>query len=131
MSLPRCIAGFASLARYLPHLFVLALALITALSLMPAPAVPQVFQFWDKAQHALAYAALAACGCGAFPSRARRVAAGLLIHGALIEVLQGTLTSTRYADITDWFADAIGISIGMLLVLRLIPTVTRRLQARG
>lgn len=128
MGLPRTLTGHA---RYLPHLFALALAIVTALSLMPAPAVPQVFQFWDKAQHALAYAGLAVCGYGAFPSRAWRVAAGLLIHGALIEILQGTLTSTRYADVTDWFADAVGISIGMLLVLRFLPAITSRLQARG
>lgn len=128
MGQPRTIPG---LARYLPHLFFLVLVLITALALMPAPAVPQVFQFWDKAQHAMAYAALAVCGCGAFPSRTWRVAAGLLVHGALIEVLQGTLTSSRYGDIGDWFADAIGVSLGMLLVQRVIPLVASRLRATG
>ena len=125
MSLPRALPGYA---RYLPHLFIAALGLVTVLALMPAPAVPRVFQFWDKAQHALAYTTLAVVGCLAFASREWRVAAGLLIHGALIEILQGTLTSTRYADISDWFADAVGVSFGMLLVLRVMPIVARRIK---
>ena len=106
---------------YLPQLFFTCVALVTALALIPSPSVPQAVQFWDKAQHALAFAALASIGCCAFPQRVRLVFIGLLLHGALIEVLQGTLTTTRFADVFDWFADGIGVLIGVsffLLALR-------------
>ena len=126
MSLPRTLRGYA---RYRSHPFFVSLALVTVLALMPGPAIPDVFQFWDKAQHALAYCVLAVFGVAAYPSRRWRVAAGLLIHGALIEVLQGTLTTTRYADMTDWFADTIGVSLGVLLVLCLTPIVANRIKA--
>jgi len=109
------------LLRYLPQVFFASLALVTILALIPAPSVPQVVQFWDKAQHALAFAGLASIGCCAFPHRVRLVFIGLLLHGALIEVLQGTLTTTRFADVFDWFADGVGVLIGVgffLLALR-------------
>ena len=128
MNLPRRLPGSV---RYRSLPFLAGLALVTVLALMPGQAIPDVFQFWDKAQHALAYSVLAVFGLAAFPSRRWRVAAGLLTHGALIEVLQGALTRTRYADITDWFADAIGVSLGMLLVLCLTPIVASRIRARS
>ena len=125
MALPR------TLFRYLPHLFFVALVLATILALIPAPSVPQSVQFWDKAQHALAYAVLAVTGCAAFPSRARLVALGLLVHGALIEVLQATLTTTRFGDVADWFADTLGILAGVVFVVWVAPFVISRLQAKG
>ena len=109
------------LLRYLPQFFFASLALVTVLAVIPGPSVPQAVQFWDKAQHAVAFAALASIGCYAFPQRVQRVFIGLLLHGALIEVLQGTLTTTRFADVFDWFADGIGVLIGVsfyLLALR-------------
>ena len=102
---------------YLPPLFFTCVALVTVLALLPGPSIPSVVQFWDKAQHALAFAALASLGCAAFPQRVRLVFIGLLLHGALIEVLQGTLTTTRFADLYDWFADGIGVLIGVSLFL--------------
>lgn len=120
-----------TLFRYLPHLFLLTLVLATILALIPAPSVPQAVQFWDKAQHTLAYAVLAVTGCAAFPSRARLVAAGLLLHGALIEVLQATLTTTRFGDVADLFADTLGILAGVVFVVWVAPFVTSRLQAKS
>jgi VanZ family protein len=114
--------------RYLKLLFFLVLAFFTILTLIPAPSVPRVFEFWDKAQHALAYAVLAVIGCYAFSPRAQLVAFGLLIHGALIEVLQSTLTTTRFGDVTDWFADAFGIFVGIVFVLWVAPAIVRRFK---
>ena len=114
MGLPRTFFGYA---HYPPQFFFASLVLVTILALIPAPAVPQVVQFWDKAQHALAFAALASLGCYAFPQRVRLVFIGLLLHGALIEALQGTLTTTRFADVYDWFADGIGVLIGVSFFL--------------
>jgi VanZ family protein len=114
------------LLRYLPQFFFACLALVTVLALIPAPSVPQAVQFWDKAQHALAFAALAIIGCCAFPQRVRLVFIGLLLHGALIEVLQGTLTTTRFADVFDWFADGVGVLIGVSLFLLALRRFTGR-----
>ena len=50
---------------------------VTVLSLLPTDYLPpQIFSLWDKAQHALAFAALAALGLQAYPHRRWRVLAG-------------------------------------------------------
>ncbi len=102
------------LLRYMPQVFFAGLALVTVLSLIPATSVPKTFQFWDKAQHALSYLALSVTGCLAFRQRIAAVAVGLLAHGAIIEILQGTLPAGRFGDVQDWLADAIGIFAGVL-----------------
>ncbi|NJD36040.1 MAG: VanZ family protein [Betaproteobacteria bacterium] len=101
------------LLRYMPQVFFLGLALVTILSLMPNTSIPQAFQFWDKAQHSLAYVALSITGCLAFPQWVTRVLLGLLTHGAAIEIMQSTMTATRYGDVQDWLADGIGILVGL------------------
>ena len=101
------------LLAYLPLLFWLGVALITVLALIPGPSVPHALRFWDKAQHALAFAALALTGGLAFPCHVRHVFIGLMAHGALIEITQSTLTSTRFGDPVDWFADCIGVVFGL------------------
>lgn len=114
--------------RYMPQLFFTVLALVTILSLIPSTSVPQAVQFWDKAQHALGYVALAVTGCLAFPQRVTSVAVGLLAHGAVIEVLQGTLTTTRFADVFDWFADGTGVLVGVVLYRCVLPKPEGTLQ---
>jgi VanZ family protein len=101
------------LLRWMPQVFFLGLALVTIMSLIPSTSVPQAFQFWDKAQHALGYAALSVTGCRAFPQRVMPVVVGLLAHGAAIEIMQATLTTTRFGDVFDWLADGIGILAGL------------------
>lgn len=113
--------------RYMPPLFFTGLALVTVLSLIPGSSVPQAFQFWDKAQHALGYVALAVTGCLAFPQRAVLVCCGLLAHGAVIEILQGTMTTTRFGDVFDWFADATGILVGVVFYRYAVPKPEARL----
>ena len=52
-------------------LFWLAIAAVLWLTLSPADRLPPVpFNLWDKAQHALAFAALALIGLMAWPARA-------------------------------------------------------------
>lgn len=95
-------------------LFLLALAMVTVFALMPPSAIPQTFHFWDKLQHALAYAALAIVGGLAFPGRRLPLVVGLVLHGAAIESMQAALTTTRHADPADWLADCLGIAVGLL-----------------
>lgn len=114
--------------RYMPQLFLAGLALITILSLIPANSVPQAFQFWDKAQHALGYVALAVTGCLAFPQRVMFVFIGLLAHGAAIEILQGAVTTTRFGNVFDWIADLTGVLAGVALCRFVVPKATGSLQ---
>lgn len=116
------------LIRYLPHLFFAGLALLTILSLIPSTAVPSAFHFWDKAQHSLGYVALSVTGFFAFPQRVMLVFIGLLAHGAVIEILQGTLTTTRFGDVLDWFADGIGVLVGVVFYRYVVPKAKGALQ---
>lgn len=116
------------LLRYMPQLFFFGLALVTLLALIPGTAVPTAVQFWDKAQHSIAFAALTISGCLAFPHQVRTVCIGLLAHGAVIEIVQATLTATRFGDVEDWLADGIGVLVGVSLYLYVSPKLAGRLQ---
>lgn len=86
---------------------------VTVLSLTPVEHLPpQVFDLWDKAQHALAFAALAVLARLAWPGAGWPMLAGaLLIHGAAIELAQHA-TGWRHGDGADWVADAVGVALG-------------------
>ena len=116
--------------RYMPQVFFAGLALVTILSLIPSTAVPQALQFWDKAQHSLAYMALSITGVLAFPPRLKLVFAGLLAHGAAIEIMQGTLTTTRFGDVFDWLADGIGILAGIAFYACAVPKPAGKPEGR-
>lgn len=81
------------------------------LSLMPAERIPSAFHFWDKAQHALGFAALAYFGLTGYVLQARRVLLGLVVFGIAIEVMQH-LSGWRHGDWLDWVADCAGLLIG-------------------
>lgn len=85
--------------------------LTTVLSLLPSERIPPSFVFWDKAQHALGFMALALLGLIGYPVAALRVLTGLLFFGAAIEVAQ-SVSGWRYGDWMDWLADAVGVGLG-------------------
>ncbi|MFP8778190.1 VanZ family protein [Hydrogenophaga sp. RWCD_12] len=96
------------------------------LSLTPVENLPsQIFDIWDKAQHAAGFAALAFIGRVAYPLRLRRLLIGLLFYGALIELAQSA-TGWRYGDANDWLADAVGIVIGVGLFQLLFPVIPQQ-----
>lgn len=92
----------------------LALSAVSYLALSPAP--PELADSgWDKANHALAFAALAFAGWKAWPDIAHwRHAGAWLAYGLLIELLQ-TQLPPRQGEWADWLADALGIGLGLLL----------------
>ncbi|MDH4450564.1 MAG: VanZ family protein [Rhodoferax sp.] len=99
------------LSRIVGHLaFWGLLALTVVLSLLPTEQLPGSLMFWDKAQHALGFAALAMLGQWAYPQDALRMRVGLLLLGAGIEYVQA-LTGWRQGDWLDWLADAFGIAM--------------------
>jgi hypothetical protein len=75
---------------------------------------------WDKAEHFMAFYALAGLGAAAFPKLPLWVIALLLsAFGALIEFVQGLDIVHRDMDFWDWVADtlAIGAALAPLLVV--------------
>jgi len=109
--------------RYLPAFFIIGVIFVTILALMPGASIPPVFLFWDKAQHALAYTVLSITGFFTFPQRVKLVSIALIAHGAVIEIMQILLTTTRFGDIFDWLADGVGILIGVIVYILLPPAI--------
>ena len=102
--------------------FWLLLLALTVFSLLPTAFLPHaVFSIWDKVQHASGFACLTWLGVWAYPRHPARVAAALLVHGALIELAQAA-TGWRTGDWRDLLADAIGIALALLFWSMVVRT---------
>ena len=87
----------------------LAMLGVAVLALLPTELLTApVFNWWDKAQHALAFAVLTVWGLWAWPLAWRWVLAGMLVFGAAIELAQWAC-GWRFAEWADWAADAVGV----------------------
>ncbi|MBR1632062.1 MAG: VanZ family protein [Paludibacteraceae bacterium] len=110
--------------RGLPSIIVAAMiAVVCLVDLHGAEQQLPTFEGMDKLVHALMFAVLTlALAFDLRQTRWRRSAPGLLIppavYGALIEVLQATLTDVRSGDWLDWIADIAGAltAFGALLL---------------
>jgi len=72
----------------------------------------------DKIQHIVAFATLGALGAWAYARTSLlRIAIGLSLFGALIEVVQAIPMLHRDSDVFDWLADTIACGL-VLLVAR-------------
>ena len=74
---------------------------------------PNVFDWWDKLQHALAFGALTLLGLlsyGRSNLSIKRMTIAMVIYGALIEIVQA-LSGWRYGEFSDWIADLVGVAI--------------------
>jgi VanZ family protein len=90
---------------------------INILALSPAPYLPplEIFNWWDKAQHAIAFAVLAVLAVLAYPEASRlRIALLLTGQGVLIEVLQ-YYGGYRFGDWQDAVADGVGVLVGLAM----------------
>ncbi len=105
------------LQRAMPFVFGFGLVLATVLLLMPSHTVPRAFDFYDKTQHGLMFTALAVAGLWAYPNFVKLVCWGLFLYGGLMEVLQSTITTTRYGDWFDWLTDGAGVCVGFGIFL--------------
>ena len=108
----------------------LLLLAVSYLSLTPDPP-PYIDTGWDKANHLLAFAALAFAAMQAFaPARWKpgAVALALLAYGALIELLQ-SLVPGRFGEIADVLADALGIGLGLVLAWAVQPRRSNQLES--
>ena len=97
-----------------------AIALLVAVSLLPAPELPDA-PGSDKWSHFLAYFVLAGCAVQLFRNWPALLGAGLglVLLGIGLEYAQGGLTTTRMGDGRDALANTLGVIAG--LGLRLTP----------
>lgn len=120
-----------SLQRLVRWIFWLLLALVIGVTLSPVAYLPpQAFSLWDKAEHALAFAALMTLGVLAYPRRIGLLALSLLIFGGAIELAQAA-TGWRSGDWADWLADAVGLVAGLALAVLSRCVVARSLAGRS
>lgn len=90
------------------------LALVTTASLMPTEQLPpQVFNIWDKAQHAAGFLALTGFGLLAYGMPTWRWAMVMGVYGAGIEIAQAA-SGWRTGDVLDWLADMSGVALALL-----------------
>lgn len=102
---------------------------VVALSLSPVQNLPpQVFNVWDKAQHAGGFAVLTLLGLWAYPHRVTALLVAMLALGVGIELAQAA-TGWRYGDVADWVADAVGVAAAYT-VWRLLQVVCGRSQCQ-
>jgi hypothetical protein len=98
-------------------MFWLAFAAITVIALLPGPAAPPRLLGTDKIEHAVAFAALAfLAGFGWRGLPLWFIALGLVAHGTLIELIQGSPILQRTTSFADLAADGVGIALGLFLV---------------
>lgn len=102
--------------------FFVLLVAVFVVCMIPVPEGLMVFSWQDKVEHVLSFGCLAALGFAGWPARLGRLAAGLILYGALIEFAQSLIT-WRSGDLLDWLADSAGVLLGFGLA-----RLWRRLQ---
>lgn len=89
----------------------LAMMAVTTLALLPVEHLQlPVFDWWDKAQHALAFAVLTGWALLMWSQWSGRVVLGMLAFGAGIELAQWVV-GWRFAEWADLAADAVGVLV--------------------
>jgi VanZ family protein len=88
---------------------------LNALALSPAPYLPPgLFDWWDKAQHAIGFGTLTVLAVLAYPDVSKlRIGLMLVALGVLIEVLQ-YFSGYRFGDWQDAVADGVGVLGGLV-----------------
>jgi VanZ family protein len=114
-------------------LWLLAIAVVTGVCLMPGADLPPMPRNIDKLEHALAFFALAASAVQLFrPGRALLAAGvGLVLLGVGIEFAQAAFTVDRSADALDALADSAGVLLGLATALSPWCDVLLRMQGRA
>ena len=97
-------------------IWTLAMGAVTVLALLPDQHLQlPVFDWWDKAQHALAFVVLTGAALLLWPGASARVVIGMIAYGAGIELAQWAV-GWRFAEWSDLAADTVGVVGAWLLV---------------
>jgi VanZ family protein len=84
---------------------------VAVLALLPVEHLQlPVFSWWDKAQHALAFAALTGSALWLWDGKEAQVVAGMIAYGGAIELAQWTV-GWRFAEWADFGADTLGVAV--------------------
>jgi len=99
-------------------------------SLVPSHDLPSLGGISDKTEHIVGYAALSLWFAGIYPrTRYPLIGVSLLVMGIVIEGVQGAMHVGRQADLTDVYANTIGIVCGLLLALVWLGGWAQRVEA--
>ena len=94
----------------------LAMVAVTVLALLPIEYLQMpMFDWWDKAQHAMAFVVLTGWALLLWPRAAVLVSLGMLAYGAGLELTQWAV-GWRFAEWADLAADAVGVFVAWGLV---------------
>ncbi len=107
-----------------PTLFWILIVATMLLLLMEVSPAQNSFPFFDKIVHATIFTLLSGVGYVAYTQYSSLLYCFLAIYGALTEVLQSALTTTRYASLLDWLADLFGILLCFSIVY-LVKSTTK------
>lgn len=110
----------------------LAVVLVFAVCLVPAPELPSVPRGFDKLEHFLAFFLLAASAVQLYATRRALwcAAIGLVLLGVAIELAQFAFTRTRSMDPADVLADALGVAAGFALARTPLRDLLLWIEAR-
>jgi hypothetical protein len=95
---------------------VLAMTAVLVLALLPIEQLQfPVLNWWDKAQHTVAFVVLTGWTLLLWPNLTLRVLLGMAAFGAVIELAQWAV-GWRFAEWADLAADVVGVLMAWLLV---------------
>ena len=106
---------FSPIMRFMPLIFWLLVVIVSLLMLVELKPSTSSIPNIDKFEHAFVFIALTITGCLAYVQKKPWVYAGLVLLGALYEVLQALFTITRQASVYDWLADIVGIILVVMI----------------
>ena len=107
---------YLQIRHLMPYIFWTLVAIVSMFMLIELAPKKDSIKYLDKIQHSIVFLILSIAGCLAFKKKIWMITIGLTIFGAIIELLQATLTTTRTGDVKDWLADVAGILIGLVIV---------------
>jgi VanZ family protein len=97
-------------------IWALAMGAVMVLALLPVQHLQlPVFDWWDKAQHVVAFVVLTGGALLLWPVASARVVIGMIAYGAVIELAQWAV-GWRFAEWSDLAADTVGVVVSWLLV---------------
>ena len=101
--------------RVKPLIFACCAVVIAVMAIIPRADLPDALDFWDKAQHVLAFSTLGFTGSLAYPKSTTVVYCGLIVYGAMIELIQKYFTATHSGSMRDLLADCVGLALGFAI----------------